>query len=183
MSMDGIVAAPRPPPTRASPARGAFLSILFLAFALDVCFLVTFVVNPVDFCLTSREAVDYIDVSFVYVRMVAAMLALSFGFLGFSLALRPVKETRRYDRALAVLAAEALAAICASGGLLGPSSEPRRQAITAVMLTHAAAAALASLHALLTKRGSLHLPLALDDVDTAPVRGMPQAATGDTPPP
>ena len=89
---------PPPQPPRTSPARGAFLLTLFTAFALDAAFVFAFVVNPVDFCLTSREAIDYVDVSFVYVRMIAAVVATGLGFLGFSLALRPVKEARRMDR-------------------------------------------------------------------------------------
>ena len=78
---------------------------LFGAFVLDVGFLFAFVINPIDYCLTSREAVDYIDVSFVYARMGAAILAAVLAFLGFSLALRPVRDERRMERALAVLAA------------------------------------------------------------------------------
>lgn len=158
------------PPSRPnpSPVRGFYLLVLFIAFAFDVAFLFSFVINPNDYCLTSREAVDYVDVSFVYVRLVSALAAVGCGFIGFSLALRPVRSERRMERALAVLAAEVLALITTSGGLLGPSSDPRRQAVRYVLYAHAAGATLAGLRALLTRRGSIDLPMALDDVSTAP---------------
>ena len=154
--------------SNASPARGLYLLTLFGAFGLDTAFLFIFVVNPIDYCLTSREAIDYVDVSFVYVRMIAALLAATLAFLGFSLALRPVRDERRMERALAVLAAEILAALAASGGLLGPSSEPRQRAVRYCLLAHAAGSALAALHAMLTRRGALELPMALDEVNTQP---------------
>ena len=160
-------AIPASPPN-SSPARGLYLLTLFSALFLDGAFLFVFVVNPIDYCLTSREAIDYVDVSFVYVRMVAALLAAALAFLGFSLALRPVRDERRMERALAVLAAQALAALAVSGGLLGPSSEPRRRAIHWCLLVHGAGGCLAALHALLTRRGALELPMALDEVDTQP---------------
>ena len=82
-----------------SAARGLYLLVLFGAFVLDVGFAVAFVLLPVDFCLTSREAVDYVDLSFVYVRLGAALAACACGFIGFSLALRPVRDERRAERA------------------------------------------------------------------------------------
>ena len=81
------------PSVASSPARGFYLLTLFSAFGLDVAFLFVFVVNPIDYCLTSREAIDYVDVSFVYVRMIAAILAATIAFFGFSLALRPVRTS------------------------------------------------------------------------------------------
>ena len=51
-------APPEPPAPRPSPLRGLELLVFLGAFALDVAFLGSFVVNPVDFCLTSREATD-----------------------------------------------------------------------------------------------------------------------------
>ena len=72
------------------------------------------------------------------------------------------------ERALTVLAAQALSALAASGGLLGPSSEPRRRAVHSCLLVHAAGGCLAALHALLTRRGALELPMALDEVNTQP---------------
>ena len=151
-----------------SPVRGFYLLVLVAAFAFDAAFVFAFVVSPVDYCLTSREAVDYVDISFVYVRLVAALGAVTCGFMGFSLALRPVRMERRMERALTVLAAELAAAISASAGLLGPSSEQRQRAIRVVLCTHAAAAALAGLRALLTRQGAIDLPMALDEVSTAP---------------
>ena len=148
-----LLKAPPPQPHQTSPARGLFLLILFTAWAADGVFLFSFVMNPVDFCLTSREAIDYVDVSFVYVRMAAALSATVLGFLGFSLALRPAVHARRMDRALAVLACEVLAGVAASAGLLGPSSEPRRDAVRHLLYAHLAAASFAGLHALITRRG------------------------------
>lgn len=151
-----------------SPVRGFYLLVLVIAFVFDAAFVFAFVVDPVDFCLTSREAVDYVDVSFVYVRLAAALSAVALGFLGFSLALRPVRMERRMERALTVFGAELLAGISASAGLLGPSSEQRQKALQVVIWTHAAAATLAGLRALLTRQDAIDLPMALDEVSTAP---------------
>ena len=84
-----------------SAARGLYLLTLFGAFALDVVFLIAFVLVPVDFCLTSREAADYVDLSFVYVRLAAALLTCVCGFVGFSLALRPVRRSALSSSSLA----------------------------------------------------------------------------------
>ena len=134
----------------------------------SIGFLFVFVVNPIDYCLTSwRPSIISTSPSSTSAwlpRILAAIL----GFLGFSLALRPVRDERRMERALAVLAAEALAAAAASGGLLGPSLDQRRDAVRACLLAHAAGAALAALHAMLTRRSALDLPMALDEVNTLP---------------
>ena len=113
-------------PSSGSSVRGFYLLIMFAAFALDSAFVFTFIVNPVDYCLTAREAIDYVDVSFVWVRLLGALAAAASGFAGFSLALQPVRMERRMERALSVLACQALAALSASSGLLGPGSDARR---------------------------------------------------------
>ena len=152
-----------------SAARGLYLLVLCAAFALDVVFLFAFVVNPIDYCLTSLEAIDYIDISFVYVRMSTAVLASFLGFTGFSLALQPLRDQRRaLERSLSVLAAEVLAAATASGGFLGPASEPRRLAVRIVVAAHLLSALFATLHSLLSRRAAIDLPMSLDEVDTSP---------------
>ena len=153
-----------------SSARGLYLVVIFVAFALDVAFVFTFVVSPIDYCLTSREAIDYVDVSFVYVQLLAALFAAACGFCALSIALRPVYDARRkVEHSLAVLATCALAAASASGGLLGPSSEPRQHAIRWVFAAHIVAATLSAVRSLLLARqGGGKVPIALDEVETAP---------------
>ena len=70
--------------------RNALLTILFGDFVAHIAFLIQFVVSPADYCLTSVEAQDYIELRFVTIQLAAALLSTGVVFLGFSLTLRPV---------------------------------------------------------------------------------------------
>ena len=73
-------ASSRPPRTIAatSATRGLLLLLLAANLLAHAAFVSEFVLNPVDYCLTSREAVDYVDINFVWVQMGAALLAAGF---------------------------------------------------------------------------------------------------------
>ena len=83
------IAPPERPARKPSASRGLYLLVHFAAFALDAAFAARFVIAPIDYCLASREAIDYVDVSFVYVQLAASLVAAACGFVAFSLAHLP----------------------------------------------------------------------------------------------
>ena len=82
--------------------RPILLLILSADLLAHVVFLFEFVVSPADYCLTSAESVDYLDLQFVAIQLVAALLSTGLVFLGLSLTLRPVHEGGHTERWLAV---------------------------------------------------------------------------------
>ncbi len=162
-----------------SAPRGAFLLLLLANLVFHAAFVVLFVLNPVDYCLTSREAVDYVDVSFVWVQMGAALLAAALAFAGFSLALRPVEDRRRSERLLSIAALMLTGMACCSAGLISPVSDGRYRAIRLLLGVQSACAFVAAYSAYRARKRSKRLPIDLEDIETAPAfRHLFQDAQG-----
>ena len=160
----------RPPRTIAatSATRGLLLLMLLGNLLLNVTFVATFVLNPVDYCLTSREAVDFIDVNFVWVQMGAALITAALGFGALSIALKPVAERLRSERFLSIAALMLVGAACCSAGLVAPVSDGRAHAVRALIAAQTACGLIAAYAAHRTRKRSKRLPVDLEDIDTAP---------------
>ena len=149
--------------------RPALLLILSADLLAHVVFLFEFVVSPADYCLTSAESVDYLDLQFVAIQLVAALLSTGLVFLGLSLTLRPVHEGGHTERWLAVGALQLLALSAESAGLTGVVSSRRRSWVLALVGAQALAAAVALAGSLLAgAQRPRELPVDLADVDTSP---------------
>ena len=149
--------------------RPALLLILSADLLAHVVFLFEFVVSPADYCLTSAESVDYLDLQFVAIQLVAALLSTGLVFLGLSLTLRPVHEGGHTERWLAVGALQLLALSAESAGLTGVVSSRRRAWVLALVGAQALAAAVALAGSLLAgAQRPRELPVDLADVDTSP---------------
>ena len=164
---------------QSTAVRGLLLLSLAANLLLNATFVVLFVLNPVDYCLTSREAVDYVDVSFVWVQMGAALLTAALAFAAFSFALRPVAERRRTERLLTIAALMLTGMACCSVGLVSPVSDGRRRAVRLLLGAQSLCGALAALSAYRVRKRSKRLPVDLEDIETAPAfRHLFQDAQG-----
>ena len=113
--------------TMPSAPHGIAIVASLVALGFDAAFLLLYVLNPVDFCLSSREAIDYVDLSFVWVRMVSALLTTALAFCSCSFLLRPVVAPR--------LQLKTAPAHCCPAFRLTPlspypGSDPRRRSVT-----------------------------------------------------
>ena len=202
---------------QSTAVRGLLLLLLAANLLLNATFVVLFVLNPVDYCLTSREvrpysrmegwsasgprksgpqhrnlatfdpepipdptqAVDYVDVSFVWVQMGAGLVTATLGFTAFSFALRPVAERRRAERLLTIAALLLVGMAVCSVGLVAPVSDGRRRAVRLLIGAQALCGALAATSAYRARKRSKRLPVDLEDIETAPAfRHLFQDAQG-----
>ena len=125
------------------------------------------------------QAVDYVDVSFVWVQMGAGLLTATLGFTAFSFALRPVAERRRAERLLTIAALLLVGMAVCSVGLVAPVSGGRRRAVRLLIGAQALCGALAAVSAYRARKRSKRLPIDLEDIETAPAfRHLFQDAQG-----
>ena len=147
--------------------RPALLLILSADLLAHVIFLFEFVVSPADYCLTSAESVDYLDLQFVAIQLVAALLSTGLVFLGLSLTLRPVHEGGHTERWLAVGALR-----CSRSRPRAPADGRRRRGggrgCSRSSARRAAAAVALAGSLLAGAQRPRELPVDLADVDTSP---------------
>ena len=126
-----------------SALRGLLLLLLFGSLFGQLALLVQEIVAPNDYCLTSREAAEYVDVSFVWAHVGAALAAAVLAFGALSLALRAAPTLHRTERCVASAAFSAAAAVVNTAGLLAPAGDAQQRTIGWLMLVQSACAALA----------------------------------------
>lgn len=122
----------------ASALRGLLLLALCTALLLQAAFCLRFMLDPIDYYMSSIEAADFLDASFVWMHIGAALVGCSLGLLSLVLAVRAADIQWRIERAVAVCAVQLLAMAIGTISLMPPQTPSRTRLARLVQMAQAA---------------------------------------------